>query len=389
MASIRILAGHIGDMSGSSLYHHNLAKRLQMRGHKVSVLCFCVDPTFTNCYEALEIKCLKSNKLPLVWRFSYLIDYLNYHIQVERAPLPVVDLVIGGEHLLLRSHYSKFPEIPFIYLPHSLLVNLEIKSYKLDRFREWIGVRLYSSIQRWALLRATWVMRFTKKAGEVIQNHYKISLHNRLIINPIGVDLPSLPRSYSKELTSLRLLYVGRLVDSKNIKLVLKSLQMLRKYNWELNIVGGGPQEKELQKIIAMAGLEKNVHFRGHCSDVSKWYERSDLLVFPSKLESSAFVIPEAMSYGIPVLAMRSDGEAYITANEEFIQNDNTGWLADSENDFFCKLKNILENPNIIDITGMKARQFVEIKHNWERHLDQYEILIESIKKKRRLYFPI
>ena len=64
--------------------------------------------------------------------------------------MPPADVVIGGEHLFLKEHCRRFPQTPWVYLPHSLLVDQEIRSYNLPPLMRWISTTLYVRLQRWA-----------------------------------------------------------------------------------------------------------------------------------------------------------------------------------------------------------------------------------------------
>lgn len=348
------------------------------RGFRISIVCFgASDDLFKYC-DILELKKSRLCDWPFFWKFGYWLDYICYNKQISNANLETPDIVVGGEHLLLKSHHHKFSSVPFIYLPHSLIVSTEIKSYGLDKVQEYLGIVLYTRIQKWALKKADWIMRFSRKSAEILQNHYGISLEKRLIVNPIGIDIPSYPKTLDKNEKTLKLLFVGRLVNSKNIFMALQCLFRLRKYNWELNIIGGGDQRDLLEKRVNEEGLASRIHFMGHCADVAKWYEASDVFLFPSKLESLGMVILEAMSYGIPALAMMPDGITYHTVSDEIIDDDNTGWLAVSEDDFYVKLERIMNNHSMVHEVGSTARKVILEKHSWDKHIEKYESLINN-----------
>src|SRR5947209_5693921 len=148
---VRILAGLLGRGTGSHLYHTELARRLAARGHRVSIVCFDSVPEVEDAVEVVKIPRRTSEPWPFVWRFASLADYSRCSRGLMRQDLPPADVVIGGEHLFLRAHARKFPEVPWLYLPHSLLIHQEIASYGLLPVQHWVMTRLYSSLQRWAL----------------------------------------------------------------------------------------------------------------------------------------------------------------------------------------------------------------------------------------------
>ncbi len=92
-------------------------------------------------------------------------------------------------------------------------------------------------------------------------------------------------------------LYVGRLVDVKNLRLLIECFNELPGLN--LNIIGFGDQEDEL-KVIA----KQNTNFLGPVDNIRlpDYYKGNDVFVLPSKSESWGLVVEEALNNGIPVI---------------------------------------------------------------------------------------
>lgn len=114
-----------------------------------------------------------------------------------------------------------------------------------------------------------------------------------------GVGLIRLqPQPEFKERHVVRnFLYVGRLIDVKNLELLIKvfnELPLLR-----LNIIGFGELENELKSIA-----NKNVQFLGAVKnkDLPKYYQSNDVFILPSKSEPWGLVVEEAMNNGMPVI---------------------------------------------------------------------------------------
>src|SRR5262249_48960735 len=155
-------------------------------------------------------------------------------------------VVIGGEHLFIKAHNQLFPETPWVYQPHSLVVDQEIKSYKLPWVMEKITQWLYSSLQRWALNRAQRTVRFTRQACEALLARYGARISPRFVVNPQGTELPPPPEEIRKG-KILRLLWVGQLIPRKRIHVALEALAALPDINWHFDIVGDGVSRGELE----------------------------------------------------------------------------------------------------------------------------------------------
>lgn len=103
---------------------------------------------------------------------------------------------------------------------------------------------------------------------------------------------PYAPRSEVR-----RFLYVGRLVEVKNLELLVQTFNEMP--DLELTIVGFGQLEKHLK---AMAG--SNVRFVGAVDNekLPAVYRAADVFVLPSIIEPWGLVVEEALNNGTPVI---------------------------------------------------------------------------------------
>ena len=85
--------------------------------------------------------------------------------------------------------------------------------------------------------------------------------------------------------------------------------------NAHLVVVGSGPQEGEYRGLVRDLGLENRVHFLGCRDDVASLLRAADLLVVPSTLEATPYVIMEAMAAGLPVVASDINGIPELVAD--------------------------------------------------------------------------
>jgi glycosyltransferase involved in cell wall biosynthesis len=98
----------------------------------------------------------------------------------------------------------------------------------------------------------------------------------------------------------VNILFVGRLIEDKNIKMMLRSFNEACKYrNLKLTIVGDGP----LQPYV-LANLNDNVVYVNKIanSDMLSLYEKNDILILPSVNEPWGLVVEEALATQMPVI---------------------------------------------------------------------------------------
>ncbi|MCL6557366.1 MAG: glycosyltransferase family 4 protein [Firmicutes bacterium] len=113
------------------------------------------------------------------------------------------------------------------------------------------------------------------------------------------------------------LLYVGQLVERKNVKRLLEALEKLHDQDIGIFIVGSGPQETELKDFCRRYKLQ-NVYFEGFKQqpDLPWYYAMADALVLPSVKEVWGLVVNEALATGLYVLCSNRAGAAYDLIKE-------------------------------------------------------------------------
>ncbi len=121
-----------------------------------------------------------------------------------------------------------------------------------------------------------------------------------------------------------RFLFVGSLIKSKGLDVLLTALSKLDVgLEWELVILGDGPERTSLEELAGNLGIGARISFAGGVgpSAVSRYMEKAHCLVLPSYSEGRPSVILEAMAASLPVVA--SD----IPGNRELVRHRRTGCL--------------------------------------------------------------
>jgi glycosyltransferase involved in cell wall biosynthesis len=117
------------------------------------------------------------------------------------------------------------------------------------------------------------------------------------------------PRHFSTSLP-LRLLWVGRFLPRKGVELALDAMQQATP-NIHLTLVGDGMEEATLRRMIVQRGLEDRVFWAGKrlpWLEVREAYLNHDALLFTSLRDTFGSQILEAMSLGLPVIALNLSG---------------------------------------------------------------------------------
>lgn len=129
------------------------------------------------------------------------------------------------------------------------------------------------------------------------------------------------------------ILWVGRLIPWKHPEYAIEIAKRLKKegYNFNLNIIGIGPMEKQLKKLIDKYELKDCVNMLGSMppDDVRKYMEESEIYLFTSdRGEGWGVVLNEAMNSGCATVA------SYNAGATPYLIKDKKNGLIYYNNDF-------------------------------------------------------
>ncbi len=132
------------------------------------------------------------------------------------------------------------------------------------------------------------------------------------------------------------ILYVGRLVEVKNLVFLLKCFAKIENDNCRLVIVGDGELRSVLEESLISLELDKKVIMTGRKEglELYSWYTFAQIFVFPSTYERFGAVVNEALLGGCFTLCSKAAGANTLI-------NDKNGLVFDPENE--SKFIEILE----------------------------------------------
>lgn len=126
---------------------------------------------------------------------------------------------------------------------------------------------------------------------------------------PQPLDRKTLRRALGWKEGQLVVLSVGRLAPEKNPEALIHAFALTAPLcpGAILAMVGDGPLRGKLGKLCRSLGLDGRVIFMGGRtpSEASAAYAAADLFVLPSFNETQGLALAEAMSWGLPVVAVR------------------------------------------------------------------------------------
>jgi glycosyltransferase involved in cell wall biosynthesis len=382
MARIHVLADRADRSGGAGVYTSQLVRQLVNRQHSLTLVCNHATPDLDDVCDVQRLATHEAPQLPFLWRASVPIQTAARKRSLDALKLDEPDLVIGSAQQLIWAHRRRFSGPPLIYLPHSLVAPTELGTYPFgSAMQRWLAVRTFAFLERFALRNAARTVRFTHGGCEALVKYYgrRTARHFTVLQAPVSLPVWSDDRATDPP----RLLFIGRLINTKNVATLVRSLDTMRSLPWMLDVVGEGEELPRLEAEVRRLGLADRIVFHGHQDDVDRWYESANLFVFPSRLESAGLVLLEAMSHGVPTLAIRTDGRNYRNVNHEIIDDGRDGFLARDEEQFTALLAELLVRPAHVAETGRCARRKVEELHSWPSHVDRFDRIIARILESR------
>ncbi len=193
-------------------------------------------------------------------------------------------------------------------------------------------------------------------------------------------DVDSLMNSKRRDGT-VKLLWVGRLIDWKHPELSIMLAERLMKANiaFELDLIGVGDMSGELKKMVDALNLNDCVHFLGSMGpdDVRAHMERANIFLHTSDHnEGWGAVLNEAMNSGCAVLANIEIGAAPFLIEEQI-----NGLVYRNEQEFYELAEMLSGNPGLCEKYGREAYKTITEKWNANIAADRLIKLIDCLQK--------
>jgi glycosyltransferase involved in cell wall biosynthesis len=163
---------------------------------------------------------------------------------------------------------------------------------------------------------AEWIVHNTfAKSAPVIPNP---------VVWPLEAQAPYIAPETACRVGRKVLLGVGRLCQQKDFSTLIKVFGELAEYHleWDLVIVGGGPEHEQLTGQVKALGLCERVFLPGIVGNLGEWYERCELYAMTSRYEGFPNSLAEALANGLPAVSFDCD-----TGPRDIIRNEVDGLL--------------------------------------------------------------
>lgn len=204
--------------------------------------------------------------------------------------------------------------------------------------------------------------------------------------NMVPVDDPKEADWYINQKYKLKsnekvFLFVGRINTLKNILFIVDALKEVKEkrpnLKFRMFFVGSGLDEDKLRHQIEKNNLQSEIIMCGKITDrkeLSYYYHRADLFLFPSVYDASSIVQIEAASQSTPTIFLKN------TATASTVTDNVNGFLSDySVSAYSDKIIEVVENKKLCQMVSRNA--FRDLYKNWDDTVNEvYNEYLEKIK---------
>lgn len=208
--------------------------------------------------------------------------------------------------------------------------------------------------------------------------HYVVEHSSNLPSIEIGSDkLSELRTRFSISHADNVLLFVGRMVWHKNIRLLINALDALHSMGipFKMLFIGEGSDRDAMEDYAADRRLDGLIRFIGQVEELERlcaFYELADLLVFPSLSDNMPPAVIEANAHGLPAVLIDGSDAAYG------VEDGVTGFLC-AERDLAECIANALSDKRRLKKIGAALRS--QKRLTWATAVDKMLNRYEKLSK--------
>lgn len=314
---------------------------------------------------------------PVGWPFKeqFARDVIDMNFDILHSHCP-----IATSYFFRRiNRLHRIPQVLTYHTKYEYDIDCRVKSYAIrHRAYGFFLNNIKSADEVWVTSRGT------------ADSLRKIGYEGDFVVMPNGCDMPRIDCNDSMKAMIRRkhnlpedmpiLLFVGRMMWYKNIKIILDSCKILAEKgrDFRLFMIGMGPEENAIKKYARKISIDNKIIYTGQILDRQElqiYYGTADLQVFPSIFDTNGLVVREAASSGTPSLVVANSCAA------EGIDDGITGFLC-QENAYSIasQIDKIIDNKSLLSQVGENAKNNIYI--SWEESIknayDRYQVVIDK-----------
>lgn len=181
--------------------------------------------------------------------------------------------------------------------------------YKLSRITRWLLRILCAAFFN----RVDFIVSVSMGAAKDLKKYF--FLFKNVLHIPYGLNTNNIRRFGNKDIESrdkifftnqkTNIISIGRFVQQKDFYTLIRAFKIVKNEipRAQLLLLGDGEEKEKLKLLTRSLDMEKDIVFLGWRKNVYPYIKRSSIFVLSSHYEGFSYVILEAMSIGLPVVA--------------------------------------------------------------------------------------
>lgn len=188
-----------------------------------------------------------------------------------------------------------------------------------------------------------------------------------IIFNGVDTNLFS-PSPVKRDLNTLNVLFVGRLVSHKHPEIIVELAKKYPEINFSM--IGQGEMYDEI--IMEIRKLDNIKLMQVPYGEMPSTYRKYDVFVFPSTHEGFSNAVLEALASGLPVIAFKA------SSLDEVIEDRYNGYLCDDLEKMEMRIEQMAHNKKALAQMSTNARKSI-MKFDWKVIIKEYETLFKNL----------
>lgn len=314
------------------------------------------------------------------------IDFLD---ELNASKLDIVHIHSPFSLGKLGVNYAKKHKIPVVATLHS---QFKQDFYEATHLVGLTNILLNSTMSTFNGCDICWAVN--EGIADLYRTDYKLKAPLAVQYNATDMkkhifsaeDVQKFDEKYDIKPDEHVLCFVGRLTVLKNILFIVDALKILKDkgFKFKMFFVGTGTDEDKLKEAIVENDLQNEVILTGRFSNkttLGEFYNRAELLLFPSPYDTDGLVKYEAACYSTPVVSIKG---FHCASN---ITDNVTGYLtSDSAQEYAEKIIEIFANPELYAQVCQNCN--TELYRTWDKAIDKiYADYIDIIHKYKQGYY--
>jgi N-acetyl-alpha-D-glucosaminyl L-malate synthase BshA len=352
-------------IGGSGIVASTLGTLLANRGYEVHFISYNPPYRLPDYHENIYYHEVEISQYPLFKYPPYCLTLATKMVEViQESELDILHVHYAIPHTIsayLAKEISHRP-IPIITTLHGTDITLVGQQ------------KSFFNVVQFALQKSDGITAVSHFLRQQTQDVFKISQDIEVIHNFVDTQQFKPITSKSRRTrfcgkSNFLLIHVSNFRPVKRVEDVLSVFERIQRVlNAHLLLVGEGPDTLKAKELCKQYNIEQKVCFLGNQQQVEALLGIADLFLLTSQFESFGLSALEAISCGVPVLAVKGGG---VT---EVLEEGVSGYLCNpgDHEEMAQKAIHLLQNPEQLQKMKLQCRQQAIERFNQEVLIENY-----------------